>query len=44
VYVSEKPWQYVEDLVNAGTTAFIQAVVVTYTGEKVGPFIDPIFK
>ena len=31
-----------EQLLDAGTRSFIEAFVVTYTGEKVGPFIEPI--
>ena len=42
VYVAQKPWQKAEEFLDAGTRAFIQAFIVTYTGDKVGPFIDPI--
>ena len=42
IYVSEKPWQFAEDLLDQGTQAFITSVVVTYTGAKIGPFFSPI--
>ncbi|MDB6066609.1 MAG: polysaccharide export protein Wza [Pedosphaera sp.] len=42
IYVAVRPWQKAEDLLDMGTRAFIEAVVVTYTGVKVGPFIDPL--
>jgi polysaccharide biosynthesis/export protein len=44
IYVSVKPWQYAEDLLDTCTQAFITSVVVNYTGEKVGPFFGPIVK
>lgn len=42
IYVSEKPWQFAEDLLDQGTQAFITSVVVTYTGAKIGPYFSPI--
>ncbi len=42
VYVAERPWAKAETLLDEGARAFISAVIVTYTGDKVGPFIDPI--
>ena len=42
IYVSEKPWQFAEDLLDQATQAFITSFVVTYTGDKVGPFFSPI--
>jgi protein involved in polysaccharide export with SLBB domain len=42
IYVSVKPWQYAEDLLDQCTQAFITSVVVSYTGEKVGPFFGPV--
>lgn len=39
VYVAEKPWQRVSDLLNMATTAFIQAAVTSWTGQNVGPLI-----
>ncbi len=42
VYVSPRPWARAEQLLDDSTRAFIEALVVTYTGAKVGPFINPI--
>jgi protein involved in polysaccharide export with SLBB domain len=42
VYVSRRPWAKAEELLDEGTRAFIEALIVTYTGVKVGPFINPI--
>ncbi|HXC98243.1 MAG TPA: SLBB domain-containing protein [Verrucomicrobiae bacterium] len=42
IFVSEKPWQFAEDLLDQATQAFITSLVVTYTGDKVGPFFSPI--
>ncbi len=42
IYVSEKPWQFAEDLLDQATQAFITSLVVTYTGDKIGPFFSPI--
>jgi protein involved in polysaccharide export with SLBB domain len=44
VYVAPRPWHRVEELLDEGTRAFIEAVTVTYTGAKIGPFISPIIK
>ena len=44
VYVSERPWAKAETLLDEGARAFISAVIVTYTGDKLGPFIDPIIR
>jgi protein involved in polysaccharide export with SLBB domain len=44
VFVSARPWARVEQLLDEGTRAFIEALIVTYTGSKVGPFIDPIIR
>ena len=41
VYVAQRPWQRAADLINNGIQAYIQAVVVTYTGAKIGPFGSP---
>lgn len=44
IYVHYRPWIYAENLVNVAATAFIQSVVITWTGLHVGPFItSPIF-
>jgi protein involved in polysaccharide export with SLBB domain/capsular polysaccharide biosynthesis protein len=44
VYVHHRPWIYAEDLLNLAASAFIQSVVITWTGLHVGPFItSPIF-
>jgi protein involved in polysaccharide export with SLBB domain len=42
VYVAPRPWHKAEELLDMSTRAFIEGVVVTYTGVKVGPFINPI--
>lgn len=43
VYVAPRPWHKVEELLDEGTRAFIEAVIVSYTGAHVGPFIsEPI--
>ena len=39
IFVSEKPWQRVSELLDTATTAFIQAAVATWTGGNIGPFI-----
>ena len=45
VYVSSQPWPWAraEELLDEGSRAFIEALLVTYTGAKIGPFIDPSF-
>jgi len=44
IYVHHRPWIYAEELVNLAASAFIQSVVITWTGLHVGPFItSPIF-
>jgi protein involved in polysaccharide export with SLBB domain len=40
VYVSQKPWQIVQDALDEATRAFITAFVASYTGAYVGPFIE----
>ena len=42
VYVSQKPWQIVQDALDEATRAFIQSFIATYTGAYVGPFIEPV--
>ncbi|MDB6017053.1 MAG: Polysaccharide export protein [Pedosphaera sp.] len=42
VFVSTRPWARAEDLLDTSTRAFIEALIVTYTGSKVGPFISPV--
>jgi protein involved in polysaccharide export with SLBB domain len=44
VYVAAKPWYRAEELLDMATSTFIQSVVVTYTGDKVGPFISSVVK
>jgi protein involved in polysaccharide export with SLBB domain len=44
VYVSTKPWARAEELLDTATSTFIQSVIVTYTGDKVGPFINSLVK
>jgi protein involved in polysaccharide export with SLBB domain len=38
VYVTRRPWARAEEILDGATMAFIQAAVVTYTGNYVGPF------
>lgn len=42
IYVSAKPWQIAEDLLDQGTQAFITSMVVTYTGAKLGIAVSPL--
>ena len=45
VYVNEKPWQAAQDLLESAMAAFVQSAVVTYAGEKIGPWItSPVIK
>jgi protein involved in polysaccharide export with SLBB domain len=44
VYVAPKPWAKAEELLDTATSTFIQSVIVTYTGDKVGPFIGSLVK
>ena len=40
VYVAPRPWHKAEELLDEGTRAFIEAVIVSYTGAHIGPFIS----
>jgi protein involved in polysaccharide export with SLBB domain len=40
VYVAARPWHKAEELLDEGTRAFIEAVIVSYTGAHIGPFIS----
>ena len=42
VFVSEKPWQTAEDLLDAATRAFVESMTVTYTGAKLGVAVSPL--
>jgi protein involved in polysaccharide export with SLBB domain len=42
IYVSGKPWQIAEDLLDQSTQAFIVSTLVSYTGTYVGPFFNRI--
>jgi protein involved in polysaccharide export with SLBB domain len=44
VYVAAKPWARAEELLDVATSTFIQSVVVTYTGDKIGPMISSLVK
>ncbi len=35
VYVSDRPWIYAEELLNAATNAFVTSAVVMWTGDKI---------
>jgi len=39
VYVADKPWQEVEDLLQLAVNAFVTGATAGYTGRRVGPFI-----
>jgi len=40
VYVARRPWARAEEILDGATMAFVQAAVVTYTGDRVGPMIS----
>jgi protein involved in polysaccharide export with SLBB domain len=45
VFVSRKPWAKVEELIEIAITDFLDAAIITYTGQHVGPFItQPVIK
>jgi polysaccharide biosynthesis/export protein len=45
VYVNSKPWQAAQDLLQGAMASFVQAALVSYTGEHIGPFIkQPVIK
>ncbi len=45
VFVARKPWARAEELLEIAITDFARAVVITYTGAHVGPWItEPIFR
>lgn len=39
VYVARRPWARAEEILDSATLSFIQAALVTWTGQHVGPFI-----
>lgn len=39
VYVSRRPWARAEEILDSAAISFIQAALVTWTGQHVGPFI-----
>jgi len=44
VFVARRPWARAEEILDSGAMAFIQAALVTWTGQNVGPMIStPIF-
>ena len=44
VFVSKRPWARAEEILDNATLAFIQAALVTWTGQHVGPIItSPIY-
>jgi protein involved in polysaccharide export with SLBB domain len=42
VYVATKPWARAEELLDTATSTFMQSVIVTYTGDKIGPFLKGV--
>ena len=43
VYVHSKPWTFAQELLQGAATAFVQAALVTYTGQFIGPLIEKPF-
>jgi protein involved in polysaccharide export with SLBB domain len=43
VFVSGKPWQKAEDLLDEAATSFLQGVIITWTGIHAGPLITRPF-
>jgi hypothetical protein len=44
VYVGQRPWIKVEELLDEATQSFIQGFVTAFTGVKIGPWIkSPLF-
>ncbi len=39
VYVSEKPWQRAEEILDLAVRAFVQTGTATWTGKNIGPLI-----
>jgi protein involved in polysaccharide export with SLBB domain len=39
IYVTHRPWIKAEELLDAAVSSFVQAAVITFTGDRVGPFI-----
>lgn len=45
IYVSARPWIMVEEILERATTTFLNTMVVTWTGQNIGPFIkNPIIE
>jgi protein involved in polysaccharide export with SLBB domain len=43
VYVPSKPWAYAQELLDAAVMEYMRAVVVTWTGQNIGPFTKQPF-
>ncbi len=39
IYVSDKPWQEAEDLLQMAISSFVQTMTATWTGNNIGPLI-----
>ena len=39
IYVSDKPWQRAEDLLQMALSSFVQTMTATWTGNNIGPLI-----
>ena len=39
IYVSDKPWQEAEDLLQMALSSFVQTMTATWTGDNIGPLI-----
>jgi len=39
IYVADKPWQRVEELLQMALGSFVQTMTATWGGNNIGPFI-----
>lgn len=43
IFVAERPWIRVEELLDMAVSAYVQAATATWTGQNIGPFIPQPF-
>jgi protein involved in polysaccharide export with SLBB domain/Mrp family chromosome partitioning ATPase len=43
VYVHHRPWNYVRELLKSAITEYTRAIIITWTGQNVGPFTKEPF-
>ena len=43
IFIAERPWIRVEELLDMAVSAYIQAATATWTGQNIGPFIPQPF-